>query len=114
MNNILHIATKEDWEKAKKDNVYMVESLTTQGFIHCSKTEQVIKVANLLFKGRTDLVLLSIDLNKVKSEIKYETLGGVKEDYPHIYGPLNIDAVTAIYEFQPNYKGFFNLPDFIE
>ncbi|HSW87971.1 MAG TPA: DUF952 domain-containing protein [Candidatus Saccharimonadales bacterium] len=85
MNNILHVATQKDWKKAKEDNIYKVESLSTQGFIHCSKPEQVIKVANFLFKGRIDLVLLSVDPNKVKPEIKYEARGGVKEDYPLQY-----------------------------
>lgn len=112
MNIIFHIATSKEGEEANRNNLYRVESLNTQGFIHCSKREQVVMVANFLFKGRTDLLLLSINPKKVKAKIKYEALGGVNEDYPHIYGQLNIDAVTHIYDFSPNDKGLFNLPDF--
>lgn len=114
MNNILHIATLKDWERAQKNGEYKVESLDKQGFIHCSKPEQVIKVANFLFKGREDLILLSIDPSKVQSEIKYEAPEQAEEKYPHIYGPLNLNAVDTTYSFKPNYQGYFDLPDSIK
>lgn len=67
-------------------------------------------MANSLFKGRGDLVLLSIDSAKVKAEIKYEALGNVTQEYPHIYGSLNLDAVAKVYNFIPNSDGLFSLP----
>ena len=51
-------------------------SLPPEGFIHCSTPEQVIQVANARFRGRTDLLLLTIDTDKVGPEIRYENLEG--------------------------------------
>lgn len=64
-----------------------------------------------MFKGQRGLVLLYINKDKVNAEIKYEDLYNADEDYPHIYGPLNIDAVEDIKDFIPNKEGNFELPE---
>ena len=111
MARIFHITALEDWEKAQAKNVYDFDALKTDGFIHCSTREQVGGVAHSIFKGRTDLVLLEIDEKKVKAEIKYENCEEEGEEkFPHIYGPLNIDAIVKVHEFQPNMLGEFELP----
>lgn len=89
---------------------YEGDTLASQGFIHCSTPEQVIEVANYMFKGKGNLVLLVIDDQKVNQEIKYEDAGNGKL-YPHIYGPLNTDAVLKIVDFSPKQDGTFELPD---
>ncbi|GAA6614505.1 DUF952 domain-containing protein [Scytonema sp. NUACC26] len=108
MSMILHITQKEQWERAKLDGVYRGDTLDSEGFIHCSKPTQVIKVANTLFYNQQGLVLLYIDSHKVSSEIRYE---GVEEgeQFPHIYGILNVDAVTQVIDFEPGEDGFFEL-----
>ena len=90
---------------------YETDSLHARGFIHCSKPEQVISVANFKFRCQTDLVLLYIDTDKVTSEIRYENCEGGNELFPHIYGPLNIEAVTHVCDFQPLSDGKFALPE---
>jgi len=107
MGTIMHIARRKDWEGAKEKGCYRGDTLENQGFIHCSTPGQVIKVANSLYRGRRDLVLLRIDPDRVEPEIRYE---GEGETYPHIYGPLNLDAVTSVLEFQPDDEGFFRTP----
>jgi uncharacterized protein (DUF952 family) len=86
---IQHITTAAAWEAARADGSYRGDTLETEGFIHCSEPHQVADVAESFYKGRDGLVLLDIDPAKVTPEIKYE--GG----FPHIYGPLNVDAVTG-------------------
>lgn len=78
------------------------------GFIHCSDPSQLLEVANALYKGERGLVLLCIDPAKVKTEIRYEKSG--PEAFPHIYGPLNTDAVVAALPFEPDDEGKFRLP----
>ncbi len=92
---ILHIATKKDWDLGRGMGEYRGDTLDSQGFIHCSTVDQIDEVARYLFKGKKNLLLLQIDEIKVKSEIKYEDAGNGKL-YPHIYGPLNIDAVANV------------------
>ena len=106
---ILHICPKKDWEDAKVAGIYTADSLTSQGFIHSSTAEQVIEVADHVFKGQSDLILLLIDDKQVNPEIKHEDAGNGKF-YPHIYGPLNLDAVINIVDFPVEADGTFKLP----
>ncbi len=107
MENIYHITTKKEWLSAITDGKYETDSLRKVGFIHCSREHQVEGVANSLFKRKKDLVLLSIDTQKIEAQIRYE---GPYEDnlYPHIYGPLNIDAVVSFNDFKANSTGIFS------
>jgi uncharacterized protein (DUF952 family) len=90
VNVILHITKREQWEKAMLEGVYHGDTLDSQGFIHCSTSQQILKVANALFCAQKGLVLLYIATNKVQSEIRFESTGS-EELYPHIYGPLDIE-----------------------
>ena len=109
MTIIFHIAERQAWEKAQNLNSYHIQTLETEGFIHCSQPQQVIKTANKFFYNHQNLVLLFIETEKVKAEIRYE-FGEVDELFPHIYGDLNIDAVYQVIDFQPDQNGFFNVP----
>ena len=108
---ILHIAKKKDWIEAQASGSYRADSLATQGFIHCSRPHQVIAVANFIFRGQSDLVLLGIDTDKVIAEIRSECPEGGNQPYPHIYGPLNVDAVIRAMDFTPLPDGTFELPE---
>ncbi len=108
MNTILHISKRQQWEEANNTGSYRAESLETEGFIHCSQASQITKVANRFFRNQTELVLLFIDTDKVKAEIRYEMADG--ELFPHIYGELNLDAVYQVIAFEPGEDGLFELP----
>ena len=108
MSVIFHITQSQQWEEAKQLKSYRGETLDSEGFIHCSTLPQVVKSANKFFVGKKGLLLLLIDSEKVKSEIKYELAAG--ENYPHIYGSLNVDAVLKVVEFEPGTDGKFELP----
>jgi uncharacterized protein (DUF952 family) len=109
MGVILHITEREQWDQAESAGVYRGDTLDSVGFIHCSTPQQVIKVANALFRAQEGLVLLCIAPDRVEAEIRYE---GAEdgERFPHIYGPLNIDAVIEVLEFEPDEDGKFELP----
>ena len=113
MKSIFHITPRQDWEKAKAAVVFRAKSLETEGFIHCSTAAQIVRTANLWFKNQTDLLLLFIDVDKVESEIRYDTVGK-NDKFPHIYGALNKDAVFKVVEFEPGENGLFELPPEIQ
>jgi len=54
-----------------------------------------MRVANFLFRGRSDLVLLMIDSKRVAGRVRYENLEGGVELFPHVYSALSRDAVVA-------------------
>ena len=66
--------------------------------------------ANQMFAGQTDLILLTIDSAKLAAELIYEDCYESGNQFPHIYGSLNLDAVTGFIEFPPNPDGTFSLP----
>jgi uncharacterized protein (DUF952 family) len=120
MKIILHITSYAEWEEARTEGVYAPESLKKDGFIHCSTAMRVLDVANNFYQGQNDLLLVCIDKNKLQARVKYEppVHPGVYEPspmdtvdlYPHIYGPVNLDAVVMVVEFPPNPDGTFDLP----
>jgi uncharacterized protein (DUF952 family) len=91
--NIYHIVSKNEWQKFTFSNKYSPPSLQSEGFIHCSTKNQLKSTIQRFFPDQTDLLILSIDPLKVKPEIKYEAAKDVNGLHPHIYGPLNLDAV---------------------
>jgi uncharacterized protein (DUF952 family) len=105
---ILHITPRSHWQKAQQDGVYRADSLDAEGFIHCSTPTQVVATANSFFRGQAGLVLLCIESDRVQSEIRYETVHG--SQFPHLYGLLNLDAVTQAIDFEPDEDGNFTLP----
>jgi uncharacterized protein (DUF952 family) len=112
---IFHITERSSWAVAQAAGEYVAESLGTQGFIHGSTVGQVVETANLFYRGQDGLVLLCIDPSAVASVIKHEaaTSGGHRADaglFPHIYGPLNLDAVTRVVDFPCRIDGGFDLP----
>src|SRR6185436_953026 len=114
MATIFHITKREEWERAEQEGVYQAPSLATEGFIHCSQADQVSRTANRLFSGQMGLVLLEIDTRQVKPEIRYESRDGGQEEFPHIYGALDLESVVRVLTFEPGEDGSFQLPESIK
>jgi len=110
MNLILHITTREAWERGKAAGAYRADSLATEGFIHCSAPDQVLGPAQRFFADRDDLLLLLVDADRLRSEVRVERAFDVEQDFPHVYGPLDLDAVVDAVEFGRNEAGEFVLP----
>jgi uncharacterized protein (DUF952 family) len=95
---IYHVTIKEEWHAAKKKGFYVAPSLEIEGFIHCSEEHQVDGVLKRYYQGRKDLLKLIINTQKLTSELKYELAPSVNENFPHIYGSINLDAVIEVQE----------------
>jgi uncharacterized protein (DUF952 family) len=83
------------WEHQKELVTYVPEAYRTDGFIHCTDgDENMLKVANLFYQDDPrDFVVLTLAVGSIESEVKYEDPDQI---YPHIYGPLNTDAVIGV------------------
>ena len=95
---IYHIVSKSKWQQSLSQGYYEADSFAAEGFIHASKEHQVKGVLERYYKDQADLLLLCIDENKLEAELKYEMASSVNEEFPHIYGPLNLDAVINVTE----------------
>jgi glutathione S-transferase len=109
---IYHIAETANWEQAQRDGQYTMSTrgrtLAEEGFIHASTAAQVPLVAAAYYRDAPDLVLLVIDTERVGPELRYEQVPGQSDPYPHIYGPLNLDAVAQTRPFSPGSDGRFS------
>jgi uncharacterized protein (DUF952 family) len=96
MEHIFHVTRADDWLAARASGTYRVSTwdrtLEEEGFIHSSYAHQVQHVVQTYFRDVEPLLVLVIDRRRVNVEIREESAGG-EERFPHIYGPLNLDAV---------------------
>jgi uncharacterized protein (DUF952 family) len=90
---ILHLCPQSAWQEALTSGAYHPASLETEGFIHCSRPPQILDVANRYFLGAKDLILLWIEKKDLLPEVRWEPSGG--DDFPHVYGAINLEAVSA-------------------
>lgn len=102
---IYHLALPEEWAAALEAGEYRrstrERSLDEEGFIHCSFADQVERTGTAYYADRDDIIRLSIEPTLVPSEIKIERAPGRNEDFPHIYGPIPVDAVVDVSPWRP-------------
>ena len=93
---IYHITTQANWDKAIAIGHYETPSLQTEGFIHNSTETQVHGVLQRYYAGQTNLVKLHIDETKLTAVLKYELAPSINEEFPHVFGAINLDAIVKI------------------
>jgi uncharacterized protein (DUF952 family) len=93
---IYHITTAAEWNAAKETGNYESPSLKEEGYIHCSLPSQIPGVLERYFAGKTGLVKLVIDTEKLTSPYIYDWSTSVEDTFPHVYGPINTDAVIEV------------------
>ena len=96
MAHVYHFVKLEDWENACQAGHYAPPSINEVGFIHLCRQEQIEFVRGKYFAGQTGLRLLEIDPVLVQAEIRYEKSEPDQDTFPHLYGPLNLDAVIGL------------------
>ncbi|SRR5579871_647509 len=94
MRIIYHLVLRRVWDE-NPDQPYRADSLESEGFIHCSFATQVAAAANRFYAEAADLLVLHIDTERLSSPLREEA-SGTGEIFPHIYGPLNRDAVVKV------------------
>ena len=113
---ILHIVGESEWVKAVGLGSYAPASLATEGFVHCSTLAQVVATANRFYRGESGLVVLCIEEERLRVELRYERAAeargeGAGEWFPHLYGALNVDAVVRVVKLPCEADGSFRLPE---
>ena len=93
---IYHVTTAADWKAAQQKGYYDHPSLIAEGFIHCSQDHQVAGVLERYFAGKTDLVKLTIETDKLTSKFVFDWSPSTADTFPHVYGTINIDAVVDV------------------
>jgi uncharacterized protein (DUF952 family) len=107
---IYHLALRDEWQEAVEGGKpygrsTLGKSLEDEGFIHCSFANQVEMIADLLYRGRRDVLLLVIDPRRVQAEVRVGNLGSGRHLFPHVYGALPIKAVIKVDHVPVNADG---------
>lgn len=93
---IYHITSASEWNDAQQKGFYASSALKEEGFIHCCEERQIPDVLNRFYTGKTNLVKLTIQTEKLASQLIYDWSNAIEDTFPHVYGPINLDAVTAV------------------
>jgi uncharacterized protein (DUF952 family) len=110
-DDIFHITTRTCWIGAQHSGFYSAESLSKEGFIHCSRKTQLLRVANLHFANQSSLMILEIDLSILTPEVRWEPAADREDElFPHVYGAINLDSVVGVFDFECESDGIFHLP----
>ena len=103
---------------ASRKGIYEDPSLASAGFIHCSTGAQVLPVARQFYQGQSGLVLLAIDPKRLTGVLKWEPAAdgplpaGIPgtDRFPHVYGPINLEAVIRVLDLETNANGELSAP----
>ncbi len=104
---IFHLADPDEWAAAVASGGYerstRGRTLADEGFIHTSYAVQWPVVRRAFYADvATPLLLLTIDPERLTSPLVVEVGNpATGEEFPHIYGPLNPDAVVAVEQLDP-------------
>ena len=110
---LLHIISTSDLDRSQASGEISPPSLDSEGFVHCSYPDQLLIPANERFRGRRDLVVLVLDASVIEPPLVVEDSYGSGTLFPHVYGPIPIQAIERVIEFQPEPDGSFELPALI-
>lgn len=116
---ILHTTEKTAWESALDKPTYGESELETCPFLHCSTVGYYWRITYHFDDPGTDYVILCVDTDKLTSPVKWED--GLRNPglyYPHIYGPIDKSAITAVLPYLRDAEGkhvknpeFLSCPD---
>ena len=115
---ILHLTNLANWLEAQQQGFITAPSLAAEGFIHCSTEHQMRDVANKYYRNATDMVLVHINPAALTSPLKWEPPAHIDGSpslpdeplFPHIYGVINLAAVSQVIDFPSHPDGSFDLP----
>lgn len=106
-DTILHLAHPDQIKNPKlldAENPQTIESasLKTEGFIHCCTAEQLPGVIGRYYTRETELYLLTLRVSRITSQLVFENTVGRSELFPHIYGPINTNAIVSVQKLTQN------------
>lgn len=107
MAEIYHMIPAATWASVSNATEYRAESLESEGFIHCTVGERnLLEVAERFYRDIPgDWLVLVLDPARIRSEVRWALQPALA--YPHIHGPLNLDAVTEVRPFPRDAHGRF-------
>lgn len=103
--DLFHVALPDEWAADQQVGEYRRSTrgrtLEDEGYIHCSFAHQVAAVVERFYADLPALVLLRIDPSRLTAPLVVEDLFDVGEPFPHVYGPIPLDAIVGATDVTP-------------
>jgi uncharacterized protein (DUF952 family) len=110
---IYKITSASAWREAERQGVYRGSADDLRdGYIHFSTASQVAETARKHYFGQTGLFLIAIDAHALGDALRWEPSRN-DELFPHLYGELDLRAVTAILDLRARSDGYHDIPELI-
>src|SRR5437868_3907075 len=107
----LKICSASAWREAERQGVFRGSADDARdGFIHFSTAAQVSETARKHFSGQTGLFLIAVDVDALGDALRFEPSRN-GELFPHLYGELDLGAVTAILDLRARSDGYHEVPE---
>ena len=111
MDLVYKICPCDLWEEAAHTGRFTGAPVDHQdGFIHLSTAAQVAETARRHFAGAADLLLVAVRPEALGAALRYEPSRG-GDLFPHLYGPLALDAVAWTAPLPLDAAGAHRFPD---
>ena len=108
---IYKICPASAWREAERQGVYRGSADDARdGFIHFSTASQVAETAKKHFFGQTGLFLIAVDADKLGQALRWERSRN-NELFPHLYGELDLGAVTGVLNMHARSDGYHDIPE---
>jgi uncharacterized protein (DUF952 family) len=118
MSHILHLAPAKYFQAIPPDRPYLPIDYERERLVHCTQhAELLLQVANAFYKDMAgDFVVLVIDEDRLGAPVKYEPAAPVSGGepipgnatlFPHVYGPINRDAIVDVVGVRRDAQGAF-------
>ena len=97
------------WSALDPAEPYVPPDFERDGFIHCTDGREAMSITLTQYykENADDWLVLSIDKGRITAPVKYEDPAGI---FPHVYGPLNRDAIVDVQPIGRAADGTFLLP----
>ena len=111
MRRIYKIYSASAWREAERQGVYRGSADDIRdGFIHFSLPSQVAETARKHFLGQTGLFLIEVDADALGDALRWESSRD-DELFPHLYGELDLGAVTNVLDMHARSDGSHDIPE---
>jgi uncharacterized protein (DUF952 family) len=111
VRRIYKICPASAWREAERQGVYRGSADDARdGFIHFSLPSQVAETARKHFAGQTGLFLIAVDADALGDALRWEPSRN-GELFPHLYGELDLGAVTGVQEIHARPDGYHDVPE---
>jgi uncharacterized protein (DUF952 family) len=111
VRSIYKICDASAWREAERQGVFRGSADDARdGFIHFSTAAQVEGTLRKHFAGRTGLFLIAVEIDALGAALRWERSRD-DELFPHLYGELDLGAVTAVLELRSRADGFHEIPE---